>query len=218
MLTLKAIMSQIWVGDWFVTVDLKDADVHIQVIRRHRKFLRFAFGGKVYQNMFLPFGLALAPRTFKKCMDAALAPFEVPGHSFTQLPGWLAHSGPLQGVSESSHWCCPLPYSCSWPQNEQQRGVFSPLLNEVSLVVHLDSVQMQARLAPARISSLNTRLARFKLDHHVSVSTCQRLLGLMPLGLPHMRPFLWWMKISGVRSTGPATRLVRYRAVAFVPF
>ncbi len=80
----------------------------------------------------------------------------------------------------------------------------------------LDSIQMQARLAPAWISSLNTCLAHFKQDHHVSVSTCRRLLGLMataspvlPLGLLHMRPFLWWMNISGVCSTGPATHLVR---------
>ncbi len=49
MLMLRAIMSQIRVGDWFVTVDLKDAYFHIQVFRRHRKFLRFAFGRKAYQ-------------------------------------------------------------------------------------------------------------------------------------------------------------------------
>ncbi len=60
-------------GDWFVTIDLKDAYFHIQVVQRHRRFLRFAFGGKAYQYKVLPFGLALAPRTFTKCMDAALA-------------------------------------------------------------------------------------------------------------------------------------------------
>ncbi len=49
MLTLKTIMSQIQVGDWFVTVDMKDAYFHIQVVRWHRKFLRFAFGVKAYQ-------------------------------------------------------------------------------------------------------------------------------------------------------------------------
>ncbi len=73
MLTLKTIMSQIQGGDWFVTIDLKDAYFHIQVVRRHRKFLRFAFGGKANQYKVLPFGLALAPRTITKCMDAALA-------------------------------------------------------------------------------------------------------------------------------------------------
>ncbi len=74
MLTMKTIMSQIQGGDWFVTIDLKDAYFHIQVIQRHRRFLRFAFGGKAYQYKVLPFSLALAPRTFTKCMDAALAP------------------------------------------------------------------------------------------------------------------------------------------------
>ncbi len=54
MLTLKTILSQIQVGDWFVTIDLKDAYFHIQVVRRHRKFLRFTFGGKVYQYRFFP--------------------------------------------------------------------------------------------------------------------------------------------------------------------
>ncbi len=59
MLTMKTIMSQIQGGDWFVTIDLKDAYFHIQY--------------KV-----LPFGLGLAPRTFTKCMDTALAPLRFP--------------------------------------------------------------------------------------------------------------------------------------------
>ncbi len=62
MLAMKTIMSQIQGGDWFVTIDLKDAYFHIQVVQRHRSFLRFAFGGKAYQYKVLPFGLALAPR------------------------------------------------------------------------------------------------------------------------------------------------------------
>ncbi len=58
MLTMRTIMSQVQEGDWFVTIDLKDAYFHIQVVLRHRRFLRFAFGGKAYQYKVLPFGLA----------------------------------------------------------------------------------------------------------------------------------------------------------------
>ncbi len=84
------------------------------------------------------------------------------------------------------------------------------------LGVHLDSIQMQARLAPARISNFTACLARFKLGRRVSVGTCRRLLGLMaaaspvlPLGLLHMRPFLWWMKELRLHPTIPATLLIR---------
>lgn len=72
MLMLKSILSHIQAGDWFVTINLKDGYCHIQIIKGHRKFLRFAFEDKAYQYHVLPFGLALAPRTFTKCMDACV--------------------------------------------------------------------------------------------------------------------------------------------------
>ncbi len=53
----------------------EDAYFHIQIIKRHRKFLRFALEGRAYQYRVLPFRLALVPQTFTKCMDAVLALF-----------------------------------------------------------------------------------------------------------------------------------------------
>ncbi len=96
-----------------------------------------------------------------------------------------------------------------------KKSVLLPSQQTVFLGVRLDSVQMQARLAPARIPDFTACLARFKLGHHVSVGTCHRLLGLMaaaspvfPLGLLHMRPFLWWMKELRLHPTVPATRII----------
>ncbi len=54
MLTMRTIMSQVQEGDWFVTIDLKDAYFHIQVVQRHRRFLRFAFGGKLTNTRSCP--------------------------------------------------------------------------------------------------------------------------------------------------------------------
>ncbi len=201
MLTMRTIMSQVQEGDWFVTIDLKDAYFHIQVVHRHRRFLRFAFGGKAYQYKVLPFGLALAPRTFTKCMDAALAPLRLQGiRVLNYLDDWLilAHSREL--VSRHRDIVLGHIHSLGLRMNAK-KSVLLPSQRTVFLGVRLDSVQMQARLAPARIPVFTACLARFKLDHHVSVGTCRRLLGLMaaaspvlPLGLLHMRPFLWWMK------------------------
>ncbi len=216
MLTMKTIMSQIQGGDWFVTIDLNDTYFHIQVIQRHRKLLQFAFGGKAYQYKVLPFGLALAPRTFTKCMDAALAPLRLQGiRVLNYLDDWLilAHSREL--VSCHRDIVLRHIHSLGLRMNAK-KSVLLPSQRTVFLGFHLDSIQMQARLAPARISNFTACLARFKLGRHVSVGTCRRLLGLMaaaspvlPLGLLHMRPFLWWMKELRLHPTVPATRLIR---------
>ncbi len=72
-------MAQIRSEDWFVTIDLKDAYFHISILPYRRKFLRFAFGGRAYQHWVLPFCLPLSPRTFTKCVDAALEPLCLQG-------------------------------------------------------------------------------------------------------------------------------------------
>ncbi len=46
MLTVKSILSQIQPRDWFVTIDLKDAYFHIQIVKRRRKFPKVCFRGQ----------------------------------------------------------------------------------------------------------------------------------------------------------------------------
>ncbi len=79
MFTIPTIVSQIRSEDWFVTVDLNYAYFLVFIIPSHRKFLRFTFRGEAFQYRVLPFGLALSPRTFTKCMDTALAPLRLQG-------------------------------------------------------------------------------------------------------------------------------------------
>ncbi len=144
MLTMRTIMSQVQEGDWFVTIDLKDAYFHIQVVLRHRRFLRFAFGGKAYQYKVLPFGLALAPRTFTKCMDAALAPLRLQGiRVLNYLDDWLilAHSREL--VSCHRDIVLGHIHSLGLRMNAK-KNVLLPSQRTVFLGVRLDSVQMQA--------------------------------------------------------------------------
>ncbi|KAG1939621.1 hypothetical protein F2P79_017000 [Pimephales promelas] len=50
MLTIiPKIVCQIKSEDWFVTIDLRDINFRISILPSHRKFLRFAFGGKAFQ-------------------------------------------------------------------------------------------------------------------------------------------------------------------------
>ena len=49
MLTIRALLGCVREGDWFTSLDLKDAYFHIPVRPAHRKFLRFAFMGVAYE-------------------------------------------------------------------------------------------------------------------------------------------------------------------------
>ncbi|XDV20720.1 hypothetical protein PO909_025991 [Leuciscus waleckii] len=97
MITTRQILAQIRPGDWFISLDLKDAYFQIQITPRHRPFLRFAFDGREYQYTVLPFGLSLAPRAFTKCMDTPLAPLRRRGmRILNYLDDWL-----IQAQSET---------------------------------------------------------------------------------------------------------------------
>ncbi len=67
------------------------------------------------------------PEDIYQMHGCCTGPFEAPGHPCTELSGWLAHSGSLQGASESSQGYCSRPHPFSWPQDERQEECAPPI-------------------------------------------------------------------------------------------
>ncbi len=201
MVTLKQILAQIRPGDWFASVDLKDAYFHIQIAPHHRRFLRFAFENTAYQYSVLPFGLALAPRTFSKCVDAALSPLRAGGmRILNYLDDWLilaqsrdtllSHIDSLLIHLESLGLCV-----------NRRKSILAPSQSILYLGVCIDSLEMRARLSRERVAAILSYLRHFREGSFVHLKEFQRLLGLMAsasavchLGLLHMRPLQLWLK------------------------
>ncbi len=115
------------------------------------------------------------PEDIHKFMDAALAPLRLQDiRVLNYLDDWLILTHSRESVSHHRDVLFRHIRALGLRMNTKKSVLF-PSQQIVFLGVQLDSVQMQARLAPARISSFNSCLACFKLDHHVSVSTCHRL-------------------------------------------
>ena len=72
MATVKTVAQSIRQRDWAVSLDLKDAYLHIPILKAHKKFLHFTFQGQCYQFKELPFGLSSAPRVFTKLTRVAI--------------------------------------------------------------------------------------------------------------------------------------------------
>ncbi len=201
MLTLKQVVSQIRSEDLFVTIDLKDAYFHIYILSQHRKFLRFAFGGKAYQYRVLPFGLALSPRTFTKCIDAALAPLRLQG---IRILNYIDDSLILAQSEQIAvrHRDVVLAHMKRLGLRlNAKKIVLSSLQRTTYLGVVWDSTTMQARLSPARIELILTAIKRVREGQSLTVIQFQRLFGLMAaasnvihFGLLYMKPLQWWLR------------------------
>ncbi|XP_048030341.1 uncharacterized protein LOC125257733 [Megalobrama amblycephala] len=216
MLTLRQIVSQIRSEDWFVTIDLKDAYFHVSILPHHRKFLRFAFGGKAYQYRVLPFGLALSPRTFTKCVDAALAPLRLQGiRILNYIDDWLILAQSQQLAVRHRDVVLAHMRKLGLRLNAK-KSVLSPAQRTTFLGVVWDSVVMQARLSPARIESILSTVKRIKLGQSLTVKQFQRILGLMaaasnviPFDLLYMRPLQWWLRTRGFSPRENPFRMIK---------
>jgi len=74
MLTIKQLLGLLQPGDWFTTIDLRDAYFHVEIAPKHRKYLCFALQGVACEYNRLPFSYSLSPRTFSECVATALQP------------------------------------------------------------------------------------------------------------------------------------------------
>ncbi|KAI2664245.1 Transposon Ty3-G Gag-Pol polyprotein [Labeo rohita] len=216
MLTVKQVVSQMRSEDWFVTIDLKDAYFHVSILPQHRKFLRFAFRGEAYQYRVLPFGLALSPRTFTKCVDAALALLRLRGiRILNYIDDWLILAQSEQVAAQHRDVVLAHMKELGLRLNAK-KSVLSPSQRTTYLGMVWDSTTMRARLSPARIESILAAVKRVKEGRSLTVKQFQQLLGLMaaasnviPFGLLYMRPLQWWLKTRGFSLRGNPLRMIK---------
>ncbi len=216
MLTVKQVVSQIRSEDWFVTIDLKDAYFHISILPSNRKFLRFAFRGKAYQYRVLPFGLTLSPRTFTKCVDAALAPLRLQGiRILNYIDDWLILAHSEQMAVRHRDVVLAQMKELGLRLNAK-KSVLCPLQRTTYLGVVWDSTTMQAWFSPARIELILTTVRRVREGLSLTVKQFQRLLGLMAaasnviyFGLLYMRSLQWWLKYKGFSPRGNPFHMIK---------
>ena len=62
--TPETIRTSLQAGEWFTSIDFKDAYFHIPIHSQSRKYMHFHIQGRSYQFKALPFGMSTAPMEF----------------------------------------------------------------------------------------------------------------------------------------------------------
>lgn len=138
MLTHTALLRFVRRGDWFMSIDLKDAYFHVPIYPLYRKYLRFAFGGITYEYMVLPFRLSLSPRMVVKCTEVAIAPLREAGMRLAMyIDDWLLAAQSLQQTQAharllTSHLAA-LGFTVNW-----EKSVLIPTQNIKFIGLSLD--------------------------------------------------------------------------------
>ena len=81
--TLKTVLNLIEKDCFLASLDLKDAYYSVPVARDHRKYLRFLWGGELYQFTCLPNGLSCCPRKFTELMKPPMTALHKSDHIST---------------------------------------------------------------------------------------------------------------------------------------
>ena len=62
--TPETIRNSLQAGEWVISIDFKDAYLHIPIQSQSRKYMYFHIQGQSYQFKALSFGLSTAPTEF----------------------------------------------------------------------------------------------------------------------------------------------------------
>ena len=95
--TLASILPTISPQDWAVSLDLRDAYLHVPIHPVSRRLLGFQYQNRTFQYQVLPFGLRDSPWVFTRLVAAAGRSPSLPGNSDSSLPRRLAYSSLISG-------------------------------------------------------------------------------------------------------------------------
>ncbi|XP_071400930.1 LOW QUALITY PROTEIN: uncharacterized protein [Centroberyx affinis] len=200
MLHTRHILESIEQGEWFTTIDLKDAYFHVPICPEHWQFLRSAFQGQAYEFKVLPFGLSLSPRVFTRVVAAALSPLQRAGIKILPyLDDWLVCAPSREQVVQDTEKVLSHVQSLCFKVNLKNSNL--GLRQETVFVgLCLNSLTMKASLTPQRVARILAVLHSFRLGKRLELVHFQRLLGLIsaaavviPLGLLRARSLQRWL-------------------------
>ena len=192
--TMTKVLNLVEIGDWAVTLDLKDAYHHIMIHKSHRKFLRFYFQGVAYQFRALCFGPSTAPRTYVKISSVVVAHLRKLGLRLSSyLDDWLILNKVQDLLLRDINTALNLLSQLGWIVNKEKSQ-----LVPCQLVIYLGS---QFDLQKGLVFPTQERINKLKLavqkilkgnitarDYMVLLGLIASCLEMIPNARLYMRP------------------------------
>ncbi|XP_071477298.1 uncharacterized protein [Diadema antillarum] len=213
--TLASILPCLRPGDWTVSIDLKDAYLHVPIAPASRDLLGFSFEGNVFRFRALPFGLKPAPRLFTRLVACVAAFLRQQGlRIFCYLDDWLLAASSQTLLSHQLSFLLrtvqSLGFLINWEKSE-----LVPTQRPTFLGAVIDIPRQLARPSPARVSTIISAARRFRRQRRVPARSFLQFLGylaslvdVLPDCRLHMRPLQIHLLSHFHPSRDPLTKMV----------
>ncbi|XP_063784392.1 uncharacterized protein LOC134933255 [Pseudophryne corroboree] len=196
--SLRAVIASLEGGDLMVSLDIKDAYLHVPIYPPHQAYLRFAVQDCHYQFQTLPFGLSTAPRIFTKVMAEMMVLLRKQGVTIIPyLDDLLIKARSREQLLSSVSLSLRVLQQHGWILNIPKSQLV-PTTRLTFLGMILDTDQKRVYLPTEKAQELMTLVRNLLKPKQVSVHHCTLVLGKMVasyeailFGRFHARTFQW---------------------------
>ncbi|XP_041437982.1 uncharacterized protein pfkfb2.L isoform X1 [Xenopus laevis] len=182
-------------GQLLMSLDIKDAYLHVPIWPPHHRYLRFAFKNKHFQFVALPFGLSSAPRVFTKLMAATAATLRLQGISVTPyLDDLLLKANSVMRAKEDLNKAVRLLQSFGWTVNWSKSNT-EPSHRMMFLGLEFDTIEQTVSLPTDKQTRIRDQVRYLITSQTTTIHKAMQVLGTMvsaieavPFAQIHLRP------------------------------
>ncbi|XP_064635165.1 uncharacterized protein LOC135492550 [Lineus longissimus] len=182
--TFQAALDLVFPNCFMASIDWKDAYFSVPVRKGDRKYLKFIWGGKLFQFTALPNGLSSAPRIFTKITKVMLAELRKRGHLITSFIDDSFLVGDESGCEDNVMETVNYSEESGWVVHPV-KSRFKPAQQRIFLGFIINSVLMIVTLTEERIQKMSTVVERLLNQRgRVTIRRLAEAIGLMVASFP----------------------------------
>ena len=207
--TQGSVRSAIRSQEWAVSIDIRDAYLHVPMHQAVRKYLRFVVNKKVYQFTCLPFGLSTSPREFTKLLRPVVSLLRQQGVKLhIYLDDWLIRADTPEEAQLHSQTTIKVLQFLGWIINFEKSDL-TPSQDFQFIGMQFNTRRFTVAPLPKMRIKVQSVLQHWMANPNITARDLHRLLGMLVFmaslvrrGRLRLRPVQWWAATAWCQRTG----------------
>ena len=207
--TQGSVRSAIRSQEWTVSIDIRDAYLHVPMHQAVRKYLRFVVNKKVYQFTCLPFGLATSPREFTKLLRPVVSLLRQQGVKLhVYLDDWLIRADTPEEAQLHAQTTIKVLQFLWWIINFEKSDL-TPSQDFQFIGMQFNTRCFTVAPLPKMRVKVQSVHQHWMANPNITAWDLHRLLGMLVFmaslvrrGWLRLRPVQWWAATAWCQRTG----------------